>query len=139
MSPTLDEQATISDPQVTADYHAARLFAVLSRAIEHDGMPRPLMVMLSGGTEPYALTHLSADHVDDWARLLGVKAALDPTISRTANRAWQRYTAEGILDGVRLQARCSVDVPDDAKAALEAENAALRARLNALEAGQVTP
>lgn len=106
MSPILDEQATTSDPQVTADHRAAKLFAALARAIELDGMPRPANVNTYTGAAQFYGDDAGAASVDDWAELLGTSPTLDKHV-HDAPYPWRKYFARGVLDGVEIVVWCA--------------------------------
>ncbi|MER7002250.1 hypothetical protein ABT297_04265 [Dactylosporangium sp. NPDC000555] len=114
MSPTLDEQATTTDPQVTADHHAVLLFQTIARAIDIDGVRRPWGVTLPYGTTNHARLQYGSGctaDVDDWGLLLGATPVLDPTILVGPGH-WRKYEVTGVLDGMHFEVWCTVPVDE---------------------------
>lgn len=110
MSPTLDENATHDDTRARRDYRGALLFSALHKAIEFDGLPTPTSVM-PGITLAADLQLSTKQDVDDWAARLGVTTDVATTLFM-GPPPWRRYYASGVLDGVEVEAWCSVPVPD---------------------------
>lgn len=130
MSPTLDENATSSDPRVQRDHRAALLFAALHRAIELDGLPAPLSVT-PGVAPPANLQLASVADVDDWSVRLGVDRA--PDLEPIGTPPWREYHAIGAIEGIAVEVWCSVDAEETLAEQLDQLDREL-ARLRELDA-----
>jgi hypothetical protein len=107
MSPTLDETATNSDPQITKNFTRATAILAVYRAVDLDGLPAPRSIRFENDGLRLVMDENAVAEVDDWAFHLRV----DPTQQRLQMFGWVRHIAQTgpgrLWHGYPLQVSCA--------------------------------